>query len=297
MNERVELDIPSVPGAEVHLIRAEQQVEGRSKIVLINGINGENRHWHLFPEELAVDTDVLLINPRGVVENHVPSRSNLIKPLARLALRPQLLPTTFLPRISEYSNPIIDVLDYLEEEKVHVVGQSMGGLISQDLAIHHPDRVDKLVLAVCPTPKITDRPDMGVALQFLNPVRSEKTAGKILAGDMVDHPELLEEYGLKRKIDMLSFLRQVHAVASASGNQEKLSSIKHETLIIYSDDDPLAKPSNARVLKELIPNSTLLMLKKAGHLALLSRYQECAQHVRDHINGELTTQSSYKQAA
>jgi len=39
------------------------------------------------------------------------------------------------------------LMDYLGIGKAHVMGISMGGMIAQELAINHPDKVNKLVLA------------------------------------------------------------------------------------------------------------------------------------------------------
>ena len=48
--------------------------------------------------------------------------------------------------IEEMAEDALGILDALEIERAHVVGWSMGGMVAQELAISHPQRVNKLVL-------------------------------------------------------------------------------------------------------------------------------------------------------
>lgn len=50
-------------------------------------------------------------------------------------------------RIEDCADDVADLLDDLGLERVAVIGVSMGGLIAQQLAITHPDRVSTLILA------------------------------------------------------------------------------------------------------------------------------------------------------
>lgn len=40
----------------------------------------------------------------------------------------------------------VELIKHLQFEKVHVLGHSLGGLVAMELAVSHPERVDKLIL-------------------------------------------------------------------------------------------------------------------------------------------------------
>lgn len=48
--------------------------------------------------------------------------------------------------ISMMAGDTIGLMDYLRIEKAHIMGGSMGGMIAQEMAIDHPQRVDRLIL-------------------------------------------------------------------------------------------------------------------------------------------------------
>ncbi len=49
--------------------------------------------------------------------------------------------------IDRLSRDVVELLDALKLQRVHVLGLSLGGFVAQWLGIHVPDRVDRLVLA------------------------------------------------------------------------------------------------------------------------------------------------------
>jgi pimeloyl-ACP methyl ester carboxylesterase len=48
--------------------------------------------------------------------------------------------------INQMENDTIGLLDAIEVERADIFGVSMGGMIAQEIAVLHPDRVDRLVL-------------------------------------------------------------------------------------------------------------------------------------------------------
>jgi 3-oxoadipate enol-lactonase len=51
--------------------------------------------------------------------------------------------------IADMADDVVGLLDGLDIARAHVLGLSMGGLIAQQVALRHPTRVDRLVLAGC----------------------------------------------------------------------------------------------------------------------------------------------------
>ena len=49
--------------------------------------------------------------------------------------------------MATYADDVARLMEYLGWSRAHIVGTSFGGMVAQHLALHHPDRVDRLVLA------------------------------------------------------------------------------------------------------------------------------------------------------
>ena len=99
-------------------------------LLLIHGLGYARWGWEPVLPELAERFDVILFDNRGIGESDAPPGPYTVAEMAGDAVR---------------------VLDEAGVERAHVVGTSLGGMIAQELALSHPERVDRLVLA-CTTP-------------------------------------------------------------------------------------------------------------------------------------------------
>src|SRR3954454_4557242 len=93
-------------------------------LLLLHGIGGSITSWAPLLSAL-VNRDVVMIDAPGVGRSSLPWR-----PLR-------------LPEIADYA---AEALRTLELDRVDVLGHSLGGMVAQELARRHPDRVRKLAL-------------------------------------------------------------------------------------------------------------------------------------------------------
>jgi 2-hydroxymuconate-semialdehyde hydrolase len=175
--------------------------------------------------------------------------------------------------LKTWLNHLIGVLDALEIEKADIVGNSFGGGMALAFAVHHPERVRRMVL-------------MGsVGIEFDLTQGLDAVWGYEPSLDNMRH--LLDVFAFDRKLvtDELAVLR--YRAASRPGISEAFSSmfpaprqrwisglaqtesavaqVQHPTLIVHGREDKVIPQSNAHRLFELIPNAEMHLFGKSGH--------------------------------
>lgn len=185
--------------------------------------------------------------------------------------------------IPMFADDTAGLMDTLGIASAHVYGQSMGGLIAQELALRHPRRVRTLVLGstLCGgRNSVAPSMESVALLASLNNLSPEESAEKGLALNYSEefiareHDALvqrsLRESELRPPPDAWS--RQALA-AMHHTTYDRLPQIACPTLVITGDDDKIVPPENSRILAERIPGARLVTLPKAGHGYLV----ECAE--------------------
>lgn len=159
--------------------------------------------------------------------------------------------------------------------RAHVLGASLGGMIAQELALGHPEMVDRIVLA-CTSPggEGSARPSPAALAAF---VRSpggdrEEELRRIIPFLYTDrfsaeHPEEVEAFISRRLSRPGSPEGYAAQMAAAVGHSawERLGDIAAPTLVIAGSDDRLVPPVNSERIAQRIPDAKLVMLPGAPH--------------------------------
>lgn len=234
-------------------------------VVLIGGFTMVKESWGLQVKDLARQFRVITLDNRGVGETRIP-------------------PGPF--HLSDMAADTVGLMDALEIDAAHVFGVSMGGLISQLLALDYPDRVRKVVLgctthggrhAVRPTMEVMEA--MGKATDPTVPVEE---AVRSWVPTLFSEGFMREEKA--RLEDFIRFtIRSWPAPEGAAGQigalsafnvTRRLCEIRCPVLAITGSEDRMVPPENARLLADGIPGAEHYVVEGAGHGFFFEKPQE-----------------------
>jgi pimeloyl-ACP methyl ester carboxylesterase len=221
-------------------------------LLLIHGLGYARWGWEPVVDRLAERFRVLLFDNRGIGESEVPPGPYTAAVMAEDAAQ---------------------VLDEAGVDRAHVVGTSLGGMVAQELALAHPERVDRLVLA-CTTPGgggafplpqrtlalIAEAPSLAPEVALRRFVENalaggapEELVGRIYAHRLASPP------------DPAGW--QAQAAAGVGFDAlDRIGEIRAPTLILHGTDDGVVDSRNAALLAERIPDARVRLFEGRGHL-------------------------------
>jgi 3-oxoadipate enol-lactonase len=192
---------------------------------------------------------------------------------------------------------LIALMDHLEVGRAHVVGCSMGGTLAIDLALEHPERVERLVLVAAGI----SGSNLGAADQALfadieeadraNDMDAVNRAEVRLWVDGPRRPEGSAPAHVRELVlDMNG--RSLHTDWSSAENLPidppaitRLSDIVSPTLVIVGDQDRPHASANAAVMMAKIPGALRVEIKDAAHLPNLEQPDEFNRLLLDFLAG------------
>jgi len=172
----------------------------------------------------------------------------------------------------------VALLDALGVDKAHIVGASMGGMIAQEVAIRHPERVLSLtsIMSTTGDPSLPP-PSPHLAGVFLAPpprnaqeyVEANVIAFRLFRGERYPEEEArdraLAARAAARGFDPTGGARQLTAILASGSRKPALSAIKARTLVIHGADDPLVPLAAGEDTARAIPGAKLVVIDRMGH--------------------------------
>jgi len=182
---------------------------------------------------------------------------------------------------------VLDLLDEVGVERASFCGLSLGGATGMWLAVNAPQRIERLVLA-CTSPRF------GTAEQWLDRARIVRSEGLEAIADAVLARWFTPRFRTEQEAEASQF-RAGFVETPAEGYaaccealaawdfRDRVGEIAAPTLVIAGDDDPAVTPEQARRLAASIPESSLVVLPDAAHLANLEQPEAFSAAVNEHL--------------
>jgi 3-oxoadipate enol-lactonase len=178
--------------------------------------------------------------------------------------------------VREMADDAVAVLEAAGEERAHVYGISLGGMIAQEIALRHPQRVLSLVLGATTPGGRRAVPADEATLAFFRR-RAEMTAEEAVWASVPYNYGLAtrREHGQRIADDIAQRLRYpiesepyAAQLEAALGHDalDRLGEIRVPTLVVHGEEDRMVPPENARILAGAIRGAELHIWRGAGHL-------------------------------
>jgi len=263
----------------------------RPTIVLVAGLYNQLVRWPLPFCQLLVDRGFRVIR----FDNRDVGFSDRMEgakapSFVRLLLKKWLsIPVAVPYSLDDMAADTVGLLDALDISKAHLVGMSMGGMISQIVAGRYPDRVLSLT-SIMSTSGVRGKgePSLKVRLKMIQPSSRDKTPLDIAVDiwKMLDSPAypmtdeeirtlVIAEH--KRANNPAGYMRQIAAIQTTPDRTALLRSIAAPTLVIHGNQDVLVPVSGGIDTARHIPGAELVRFEGMGHTlpgALLAQFAE-----------------------
>ena len=181
--------------------------------------------------------------------------------------------------LADMAQDTIGLLDELDIERAHVVGVSMGGMISQLTAIQAPHRVASLTSIMSttgnprlpgPTPAVRRHmlrrpPDTAVDAKYRHLMETLRLIGSPAYPTSDQYRSEFIRRNLERGMSAAGVTRQLAAIMASGNRVTALRKLTVPTLVIHGNDDPLIPVECGHDTANAIPNAEMAVIPGMGH--------------------------------
>ena len=248
-----------MPGAKVGEISLCYKVSGEGQpLILITGFASAQNMWYSQVRAFSKQYRVVTFDNRGFGKSDKPAWPYTTNMLA---------------------GDTIALMDHLGIKKAHILGGSMGGMAAQEIAIEHPERLDKLILSSTSAggKRLQDvfyglieaatpgwnrsRSDLASAnlQKFMVAMASRSFNGTLYQVLVMPLVRLQAKLGrVKVPVGQLEAMLSHNAL-------ERLDRIQAPTLVLTGSQDRLMPPHSSEELASRIRGAKLVVIDRGAH--------------------------------
>jgi 3-oxoadipate enol-lactonase len=239
----------------------ENHGDGPQTLVLIRGLGSNLTAWYEQTPEFSRHFSTVVFDNRG-------------------AGRTDKLDAPY--SIRQMADDAAGLMEALGIRRAALLGISMGGMIAQEFALAHQERLSCLILACTHfggSSIVQADANIVAAVVAGETANAEQRKLQTQAGfcdeTIANRPDVIDKHNRVRMqylIPPFAFMRQVAAIGEFDANA-RLGNIRIPTLVLTGSGDRLVPPANSRLLAQRIPGAALKELP-GGHMFMIEYPRE-----------------------
>ncbi|HEY2632345.1 MAG TPA: alpha/beta hydrolase [Solirubrobacteraceae bacterium] len=241
-------------------------------LLLIMGMSGTKHHWgEALLSDLRRDFELIAYDHRDCGDSTRTGESFTIADLASDAA---------------------GLLEALEIDSAHVMGISMGGMVAQELALAHPERIQSFTLGCTycggEGSRLSDEAVLRRLAEGMSSGDREqaiRTAWEVnVSPSFASRDDVYATFlqnGLRYGVAVPVIMEQMRAI-TGHDTSTRLPDLNLPTLVIHGTLDQMLPVENGHMIAGLIPESRLEIFEGVGHLFFWEDPQRTAELVREH---------------
>jgi len=236
-------------------------------IVLIHGVGLNHKIWE--PQINAFNNTVLAYDILG--HGNTPLTQSQIS-------------------FDDFSLQLLNLINELKLEKIHLVGFSIGSLIARNFASKYNNKLESLTL-LCSVFQRSDEQQQMVNDRFELSKKSRSLSKQALKRWFTDdyinkNPNIYEKIcSMLEENNMENFLK-VYRLFVEHKDDEKFENIKTKTLIMTGENDTGSTPEMSKNLSKKIANSKINIVSEGKHLCSIECADDVNNAIKEHIKNE-----------
>ena len=265
-----------MPHQTVNDIKIYYEEKGTGEpLLLLDGLAFPMDLWFAQIEELSKDFRVIAMDNRGIGRSDKPDDVYSMELMA---------------------SDSVGLLRALGIQKAHVAGLSMGGFISQEIALSYPEMVNRLILVATGMgghrsltlgKPFWDRTAAAIAGKKPWEIYRIDLTLMTAPGFVEQQPDTLDkavELRMKNPQPFHAFVRQFTAAGLFDSN-ERVHKIDQPTLIVLCREDPIFPIALAEDFRQKMPQAKMVIYENCGHAIHLEKPDRLSNDIREFLKG------------
>ena len=290
--------MPTVQSNELQIAYEEYGSAVGPVLLMLQGLGMPLTGWPpaLIDALVAEGFRVIVFDNRDIGRSELLHHLNVPNMLVQILRRKFHMRVKAPYQLTDMMRDVEGLMDALHIESAHLVGVSMGGMISQLLAIHEPRRV-KTLTSIMSTTSARKLPGPTKEVNR-HIIRGPKTATveaglefqwklwRLLGGSHYrlsdeDLAEFLRR-NFERGMTAAGVARQMLAILAAPSRIDELGKTDIPTLVIHGDADPLIPVECGLDTARAIPGARTAIIEGMGHALPVALTERLARLITQH---------------